>query len=91
MRIKAAASLEKLKKMKTKKRRAKSFSEVDPETWVQVKYSRGFGIGYIKIVDWVNKNTTGFHARADESFWFENEKDAFKFKLKWGKVDGEEY
>ena len=54
MRIKAAASLEKLKKMKTKKRRAKSFSEVDPETWVQVKYSRGFGIGFLKIFDWGN-------------------------------------
>ena len=51
MRIKAAASLERLKKMKTKKRRAKSFSEVDPETWTQIKFSRGFGIGYIKIVD----------------------------------------
>ena len=76
--------------MKTKKRKAKRFSEVDPETWTQVKYHRGFGIGYIKIIDWVNKNTNGFHARVDESFWFESEKDAFKFKLRWGKVDGEE-
>ena len=84
MRIKATQSLEKLKKMKTKRRKHKTFSEVDTETWHQVKCKHEFGQGYIKVIDWVNKNTNGFHSRSDESFWFESEKDAFKFRLKWG-------
>ena len=67
-----------------KRRRYKSFSEVDPETWHQVKCKQEFGQNYIKVIKWVNQNTNGFHARSDESFWFDNEKDAFTFRLKWG-------
>ena len=90
MRIKAQQSLERLKKMRQKKRKVKTFNEVDMDTWTEVKYRRDFGAKYIQVMDWVNKNTTGFHARSTESFWFEDEKDAFKFKLKWGEVDEQE-
>lgn len=67
-----------------KRRRYKSFSDVDQETWTQCKCEQHYGPDYIKVINWVNKHTNGYHSRADESFWFESEKDAFKFKLKWG-------
>ena len=70
--------------MKDKRRKYRSFSEVDTETWTQVKCRQEFGGSYIKVIDWVNNHTNSFHSRSDESFWFKNEKDAFKFKLKWG-------
>ena len=89
MRIKAQQSLDNLKKMKAKRRRYKTFNDVDVNTWTQCKVHQHFGSEYVKIIKWVNNNTTGFHSRSDESFWFENEKDAFKFKLKWGEYDGE--
>ena len=90
MRIKAQDSLERLKKMKQKRRRYKTFSDVDPATWTKCKVHHRFGSEYVKIIKWVNEHTNGFHSRSDESFWFENEKDAFKFKLKWGENNGEE-
>ena len=90
MRIKASQSLAKLKQMRQKRRRYKTFSEVDTDTWIRCKCDHEFGSEYVKVIDWVNKNTKGFHSRSDESFWFEDEKDAFKFKLKWGESDGKE-
>ena len=92
MRIKATESLKKLKAMKTKRRKYRSFSEVDTETWTNVKCKQKyFGSSYITVVDWVNNHTNCFHSRSDESFWFESEKDAFKFRLMWGgDEDGEE-
>lgn len=78
--------------MKLKYRKVKAFSEVDPETWTEIKCKNYFGRDYIKVINWTNRNTISFHARSSESFWFENEKDAFKFKLKWGgEKDDEEH
>jgi len=71
--------------MKAKKRKVMSFSQVDPETWIQCTVdNKLYGPEYIKMLDWTIKNTNGFHARADDTFWFEDPKDAFMFKLKWG-------
>ena len=70
--------------MKDKRRKYRSFSEVDTETWTQVKCRQEFGGSYIKVIDWVNNHTNSFHFRPDASFWFKTETDAFKLKLKWG-------
>jgi hypothetical protein len=96
MRIKARASLDRLKAMKNKKRKFVATSELDRETWIECDVS-GTKIGlrntatanrYIELVAWTNKTAVGRYTRIDGSFWFENEKDAFKFKLRWGEPDG---
>jgi len=90
MRIKAENSLKRLKEMKAKKRKYLTFNEVNQDTWIQCKIGKDlFGAEYIKMLDWTNNNTNGFHSRSDESFWFEDGKDAFKFRLRWGGDDGE--
>jgi hypothetical protein len=87
MRIKAEKSLQRLKEMKANKRKHMTFDQVDTETWTQCKVNQMFGTTYIKMLDWTLNNTNGFHSRSDESFWFEDPKDAFKFKLRWGEKD----
>jgi len=42
---------------------------------------------YIKLVSWCNKNVSKKYSRGHGAFWFEDEKDAFKFTLKWGTID----
>ena len=85
MRIKAENSLQRLKEMKAKKRKYQTFNEEKMVDWTQIKIeAKYYGKNYIKMVDWTLKNTAAFHSRADESFWFEDERDAFKFKLMWG-------
>lgn len=85
MRIKAEKSLQRLKEMRAKNRKYLTFSEVNQETWTQCKINNNlFGPEYIRMLDWANKNTNGFHSRSDESFWFEDAKDAFTFTLRWG-------
>lgn len=91
MRIKAQQSLQRLKEMKAKKRKVLSFHEVDQDTWTRCKIDcRMYGPEYIQMVDWVLKETNGFHARSDETFWFEDPKDAFKFALRWGSGNEQE-
>ena len=91
MRIKAQQSLQRLKEMKAKKRKVLTFSQVNQETWTQCKIDcQMYGPEYIKMVDWVINETDGFHSRSDETFWFEDEKDAFKFILRWGKGNEQE-
>ncbi len=96
MRIKAKASLDRLKAMKNKKRKFVATSELDRETWTECDVS-GAQVGlrnkvtvnrYIELVAWANAAIVGRYTRIDGSFWFEDEKDAFKFKLKWGEPDG---
>lgn len=84
MRIKAVESLERLKKMKNKRRKYMTFADVDTATWTECKTHNIFNSEYIKMIDWVNKNTNAFHSRSTGSFWFKDKKDAFKFKLRWG-------
>ena len=90
MRIKAKASLDRLKAMKNKKRKFVSSSELDRETWTECDVS-GTYIGrrdkatdkrYIELVAWASGTTAGRYTRIDGSFWFENAKDAFKFRLR---------
>ena len=96
MRIKAKASLDRLKAMKNKNRKFVSMSELDRETWTECDVS-GTQVGnrmkatdkrYIELVAWASRTIVGRYTRIDGSFWFENEKDAFKFRLRWGKPDG---
>jgi len=96
MRIKARASLDRLKAMKNKKRKFVSETEVDRETWIEIDVSDArIGLRsdktatrYIELISWVNENCKGRCSRGDGSFWFEDKKDAFRFKLKWGEPDG---
>ena len=96
MRIKARASLDRLKAMKDKKRKLAPISELDRETWTECDVSETkIGLRnsatagrYIELVKWANETIVGKYTRVDGSFWFENEKDAFKFRLRWGKPDG---
>lgn len=96
MRIKARQSLDRLKALKDKKRKFVSTTELDKETWTECDVSKSkIGLRnsktatkYIELVSWANKNCKGNYTRVDGSFWFKDKKDAFKFKLKWGKPDG---
>lgn len=96
MRIKAKASLDRLKALKNKKRKFVSTSELDRETWTEIDVSathigrrnKATDKRYIELVVWASRTIAGRYTRIDGSFWFENEKDAFKFKLRWGKTDG---
>lgn len=96
MRIKARASLDRLKAMKNKKRKFVAISELDSETWTECDVSETkIGLRntttanrYIELIAWANETAVGKYTRVDGSFWFENKKDAFKFRLKWGKPDG---
>lgn len=86
MRIKAAESLKRLKKMKAKRRKSVMFREEHRGNW----HSRTIPDGlqaYIKLVSWCNKNVSKKYSRGEGAFWFEDEKDAFKFTLKWGTSD----
>lgn len=92
MRIKAKASLERLKAMKTKKRAFVSASEVDTDTWTPCEATSVNFVGrdftetnkYIKLIAWANKKAKGKYSRINGVFWFENPRDAFNFKLKFG-------
>lgn len=86
MRIKAAESLKRLKEMKTKKRKSVIFSAEHILDWHQRTTPDGLQ-EYIKLVSWCNKNVSKKYSRGQGAFWFEDEKDAFKFTLKFGKND----
>ena len=96
MRIKARASLDRLKAIKNKKRKYVFETEIDRTTWTQIDVSDArIGLRsdttatrYVELVSWANENCKGRYSRADGSFWFEKTKDAFRFKLKWGEPDG---
>lgn len=83
MRIKASKSLERLKKMKTKNRKSVVFNAKHEDEW------HGCAVpidlqAYVKIMSWCNQNVTRHYSRGKYMFWFEDEKDAFKFRLRWG-------
>lgn len=83
MRIKATDSLAKLKKMRNKRRKHVPFSEVDETTWTRCEGTISIK-NYIGMISWANKNCAKMYSRTNRWFWFEDEKDAFKFKLKYG-------
>jgi len=78
--------------MKNKERKFVSVNDVDRNTWTECSVRQTKLVGksidatdrYIKLVEWANKTVKGRYSRVDSSFWFEDEKDAFKFKLKYG-------
>jgi len=86
MRIKASESLKRLKKMKTKKRKSTTFKVEHEINWYGCDAPIHLA-EYIKLISWCNKNVSKRYSRAKGTFWFEDEKDAFKFRLRWGKSD----
>lgn len=38
----------------------------------------------VKLIKWANENCVGKFSRDWQTYYFENEKDAFNCKLKWG-------
>ena len=86
MRIKAAESLKRLKKMKTKRRKSVMFREEHRGDWHERMIPDDLQ-EYIKLVSWCNKNVSKKYSRGHGAFWFEDEKDAFKFTLKFGTND----
>ncbi len=86
MRIKAADSLKRLKELKTKKRKSVIFNAKHAADWHRCPASDGLQ-EYIKLVSWCNSNVSKKYSRGEGAFWFEDEKDAFKFTLKFGTND----
>jgi hypothetical protein len=92
MRIKAENSLARLRAMKNKERKFVSVTDIDRDTWTECKVRQTKLVGknpeatnrYIKLVEWANKTVKGKYSRVEGSFWFEDGRDAFKFKLKYG-------
>lgn len=87
MRAKAIKSLERLKVMSTKRRKSTVFKSIHVDEWHRCA-APGKLTEYIKLVSWCNKNVSKKYSRGEGAFWFEDKKDAFKFQLRWGKLDG---
>lgn len=88
MRIKATNSLEKLKAMRSKKRSYASFLDVDTDTWTRVLIDPNMNIGHGQMIEWANNNLKKRYSRRLGAYWFEDEKEAFKFNLKFGTKNG---
>lgn len=91
MREKAAESLSKLRKMVPSKRHVPA-TRIDETTWTRVPndgLKQGFGL-YVEILGWMEKHTEGRYARTVDAFWFESNKGAFLFNLRWASNSTEE-
>lgn len=87
MRIKARQSLERLRKMTTSKRHSVLFDVKHKDEWYECNINGGLK-EYIKLLSWCNKNISKKYSRGEGAFWFEDKRDAFKFKLKWSNCNG---
>lgn len=86
MREKATESLNKLRKMLPPKAKHVPANQIDEQTWTRVSLG-DMGITfdhYIKCLQWLKGRTEGCYSRTVSSIWFESEKDAFLFQLRWG-------
>lgn len=84
MREKAAESLSKLRKLVPSKRHVPA-TRIDEATWTRIPNSglrQGFGL-YVDILRWLEEHADNQYARTVDAFWFESNKDAFLFQLKW--------
>lgn len=72
--------------MKTKRRKSVIFSAEHVLDWHKCAAPDELQ-AYVKLVSWCNKNVSKKYSRGQGAFWFEDEKDAFKFTLKWGTND----
>lgn len=59
-------------------------SRIDEETWTKVSLASLHYKDAVDYLTWLRNNTKGRYARTLSSFWFENEKDAFAFQIKFG-------
>lgn len=83
MREKATESLERLRKMSSKKLRVPA-SKIDEKSWTKVRLTSLRYNDSIEYLNWLQKNMKARYGRTLSSFWFEDEKDAFSFQLKFG-------
>lgn len=83
MREKAKNSLDKLKKMKTR-RKFVTISNDIMTTWHKCPVDLA-KVNRNMIIDWANRQCKGQYSRDWDCYYFENEKDAFTFQLKWGR------
>jgi hypothetical protein len=83
MRQKAEDSLDRLRKMSLKKLRVPA-SKINEKSWTRVPLASLHYNDAIEYLNWLQKNTKGHYGRTLSSFWFEDEKDAFAFQLKFG-------
>ena len=82
MREKAKASLERLEKMKPRRQYVTISNDI-MTSWHKCKVDLA-ALDRLSIMDWANRKCLGQYSRDWDCYYFENEKDAFAFKLKWG-------
>lgn len=82
MRQKAKSSLDKLKKMRTRRQYVPISNDI-MTNWHRCKVDLP-SINRTQVMDWANTKCLGQYSRDFDCYYFENEKDAFSFKLKWG-------
>ncbi len=83
MREKAKASLDKLKKMKTRRKYVTISNDI-MSTWHKCPIDLA-EVNRNLIINWANRRCIGQYSRDWDCYYFENEKDAFAFTLKWGR------
>lgn len=83
MREKAKESLDKLKKMKTRRKFVTVSNDI-MTNWHKCKIDLAT-VNRNLIIDWANRRCIGQYSRDWDCYYFENEKDAFAFTLKWGR------
>jgi hypothetical protein len=82
MREKAKKSLEKLQKMKPRRQYVPISNDI-MTNWHKCRIDLP-SINRTAVIDWANRRCIGQYSRDWDCYFFENEKDAFAFTLKWG-------
>ena len=83
MREKAKSSLDKLRAMKPS-RKYVTISNNITQDWHKCQVDMP-SIDRVAVLDWANRKCIGQYSRDWDCYFFENEKDAFAFQLKWGR------
>ena len=81
MREKAKTSLERLRKMKPKRKYVAISPDIQ-EQWHKCRIDIP-KVNRTQVINWANKKCIGMYSRDWDCYYFENERDAFAFKLKW--------
>lgn len=83
MREKAQNSLQKLKEMQPRSKYVTISNDITAD-WHKCPVDLG-KVNRIAIMEWARKKCIGQYSRDWDCYFFENQKDAFAFQLKWGK------
>lgn len=82
MREKAKTSLEKLKEMQPRRKYITISNDIE-SSWHKCRVHLP-STDRVSVIDWANKKCVGQYSRDWDCYYFESERDAFAFKLKWG-------